>query len=101
MGKLKTISCENNAGNVLAMKTASIKDLLKWVKSYECIYGSDTSKASCDCTHEVAHLADIKCVADNVWSCTNKKNRSITFTIKNKKKCAKLVAKTKCAITVT
>ena len=42
-GKTKTMTCSNSSGQVLSTKTGNIKDLILWVKSYQCQFGEDIS----------------------------------------------------------
>ena len=43
-GKTKTMSCSNSSGQVLSTKSGNIKDLILWVKSYQCQFGEDISR---------------------------------------------------------
>ena len=44
MGKIKTMSCSDADGKILSTKTGKIKDLILWVKSYQCQFGDDISR---------------------------------------------------------
>ena len=43
-GKMKTMSCSDASGKILSTKTGKIKDLILWVKSYQCKFGDDNSR---------------------------------------------------------
>jgi len=48
----------------------------------------------CGCQNEVALFKDVKCIGDNVYSCTGHYNETVTF---SSKKCSKIHKKAKCA----
>ena len=97
MGKTKVMSCSDLNGKLLSTKSGAMKDLIKWVQSSLCTPMS--ADPVCNCKQAVAHYLNIKCVENNVWSCSKPNKKTGTYKAKNNKKCDKLRTKIKCSKT--
>ena len=104
MGKTKAMSCSDLSGKLLSTKSGAMKDLIKWVQSSQCT--PTLADPICHCEQEVSHYLNIKCIENNIWSCTksstkngNTKDVIKTYKAKNGKKCDILLTKIKCSTT--
>ena len=106
MGKTKAMSCSDLSGKLLSTKSGAMKDLIKWIQSSQCT--PTLADPICHCEQEVSHYLNIKCIENNIWSCTksstkngNTKDVVKTYKAKNGNKCDILLTKIKCSTTTT
>jgi len=90
-GKKETVSCASD--ELTSETTGSRKKLIKWAISASC---SSTPIVSCKCDSQVRGMRDVKCVANDSYSCTAPNGATVFF---QAKKCKKVIKTAPCSRT--
>ena len=97
-GSIWKLSCTGLTGSSSVKPAVSMGKNCQLQDSLWCGTGAPPITHHCGCQSEVYFLKNVKCIGDNVYSCTGLYGETQTFSAK---KCSKISKKHKCAFNNT